>query len=96
MQNIEKCVNILKRKGADALVLLDEANMHYLCGFSPSEGIVIVLKNGDAFHLVDSRYTETAENHAKETGLKVPAHCATDSALNSVLNLIRRKNLQKS
>ncbi|MDD7358445.1 MAG: M24 family metallopeptidase, partial [Eubacterium coprostanoligenes] len=24
-----------------------------------------------AFHLVDSRYTETAENHAKKTGLKV-------------------------
>ena len=71
MQNIEKCVNILKKKGADALVLLDEANMHYLCGFSPSEGMVVVLKNGDAFHLVDSRYTEIAENHAKETGLKV-------------------------
>ena len=71
MQNIEKCVNILKRKGADALVLLDEANMHYLCGFSPSEGMVIILNNGDAFHLVDSRYTETAENHAKETGLKI-------------------------
>ncbi len=71
MQNIEKCVNILKRMGADALVLLDEANMHYLCGFSPSEGMVIILNNGDAFHLVDSRYTETAENHAKETGFKV-------------------------
>lgn len=71
MQNIEKCVNILKRNGADALVLLDEANMHYLCGFSPSEGMVVVLKNGDTFHLVDSRYTETAESHAKETGLKV-------------------------
>ncbi|MFQ9064649.1 MAG: M24 family metallopeptidase [Eubacterium sp.] len=71
MQNIEKCVNILNRKGADALVLLDEANMHYLCGFSPSEGMVIILNNGDAFHLVDSRYTETAENHANETGLKV-------------------------
>lgn len=71
MQNIEKCVNILKRKGADALVLLDEANMHYLCGFSPSEGMVIILNNDDAFHLVDSRYTETAENHASETGLKV-------------------------
>lgn len=69
--NIQKCVKILEHKNADALILLNEANMHYLCGFSPSEGMVIVLKSGDAFHLVDSRYTETAENHAKETGLKV-------------------------
>lgn len=33
--------------------------------------MVILLKNGDCFHIVDSRYTETAENHAKETGLNV-------------------------
>ncbi|WP_308618877.1 Xaa-Pro peptidase family protein [uncultured Eubacterium sp.] len=71
MMNIQKCVKILEHKNADALVLLNESNMHYLCGFSPSEGMIVVLKNGDAFHLVDSRYTETAENHAKETGLKV-------------------------
>ena len=71
MMNIQKCVKILEHKNADTLVLLNEANMHYLCGFSPSEGMVIVLKNGDAFHLVDSRYTETAENHSKKTGLKV-------------------------
>lgn len=71
MMNIQKCVKILEHKNADALVLLNEANMHYLCGFSPSEGMVVVLKNCDAFHLVDSRYTETAENHAKKTGFKV-------------------------
>ena len=71
MMNIQKCVKILEHKNADTLVLLNEANMHYLCGFSPSEGMIIVLKNGDAFHLVDSRYTETAENHAKKTGLKI-------------------------
>ncbi|MDO4364769.1 MAG: Xaa-Pro peptidase family protein [Clostridia bacterium] len=71
MQNTEKCVNILKEKNADALILTDEANMHYLCGFSPSEGMIVIFGNGDAFHLVDSRYTETAEHHAKETGLKV-------------------------
>lgn len=71
MNNTEKCLNILKEKGGDALVLLNEANMHYLCGFSPSEGMVIIFKNGDAFHLVDSRYTETAQIHSKESGLKV-------------------------
>lgn len=71
MQNIEKCINILNEKNGDALILLNEANMHYLCGFSPSEGMVIVLKNGNAFHLIDSRYSETAQLHSAENGLKV-------------------------
>lgn len=71
MSNIAKCVNIIKEKGADALILLDEANMHYLCSFSPSEGMIVIFSNGDAYHLVDSRYTETAQIHAEKTGLKV-------------------------
>ncbi len=70
MNNIYKCQQIIKDTGADALVLCDEANMHYLCGFSPSEGVVFITAN-EAFHLVDSRYTETAQNHAKNTGLNV-------------------------
>lgn len=71
MNNIEKCIKIINESSADAIVLCDEANMHYLCGFSPSEGIVAVFKNGDGFHIVDSRYTQTAQEHAKETGLTV-------------------------
>ena len=56
--NIEKCIKILEKKGADALVLMNEANMHYVCGFSPSEGMVVIFANSKAYHLVDSRYTE--------------------------------------
>ena len=70
MNNIHKCHSIINDLGADALVLCDEANMHYLCGFSPSEGMVLITQDC-AYHLVDSRYTETAENNAKETGLTV-------------------------
>lgn len=69
MNNIDKCLDILAQKSADAMVLFDEANMHYLCGFSPSEGVVIVFCNGDAFHLVDSRYTETALSYSASTGM---------------------------
>lgn len=69
MNNIQKCVDILSDLGADALVLFDEANMHYLCGFSPSEGVVLVFSNGEGYHLVDSRYTETAIAHSDDTGL---------------------------
>ncbi len=71
MNNIHKCLDILNNKSADALLLKDEANMHYLCGFSPSEGAVVIFKDGSAFHLVDSRYTETAISHSKDTGLTV-------------------------
>lgn len=71
MNNIQKCINILNCKNADVLVLINEANMHYICGFSPSEGMIIVKKNGEAYHLVDSRYTEAAQSHAKNTGLNV-------------------------
>lgn len=69
--NIEKCVKILEKKGADALVLMNEANMHYVCGFSPSEGMVVIFANSKAYHLVDSRYTEQALAHSKESGLEV-------------------------
>ncbi|MBQ9516808.1 MAG: aminopeptidase P family protein [Eubacterium sp.] len=70
MNNISKCQQIIKDTGADALVLCNEANMHYLCGFSPSEGIVLITPDC-AYHIVDSRYTETAQNHATKTGLTV-------------------------
>lgn len=71
MNNISKCINIINKKGCDALILCNEANMHYLCSFSPSEGMIVIFKNGDAYHLVDSRYTETALKHSKLTGLNV-------------------------
>lgn len=70
MNNIEKCKNIIETLNADALLLCDEANMHYICGFSPSEGRILITK-GNSYHLVDSRYTETALQHSKENGLTV-------------------------
>ncbi len=70
-KRMKKACALLNEIGADALLLLNESNMHYFCGFSPSEGAVLIFKNGDGAHIVDSRYTEAAENHAKETGLCV-------------------------
>lgn len=68
---LEKLINLVKDKNADAALLLNESNMHYACGFSPSEGAVLITAKGDGYHLVDSRYTETAVNHSKKCGLKV-------------------------
>lgn len=70
-KRIKKACAMLNELGADALLLLNESNMHYFCGFSPSEGAILIFKNGEGAHIVDSRYTEAAENHAKETGLRV-------------------------
>ena len=68
---LEKLIKLVKDKNADAALLLNESNMHYACGFSPSEGAVLITASGEGYHLVDSRYTETAVNHAKKSGLKV-------------------------
>lgn len=68
---IKNCIEMIKNLNCDALLLLNESNMHYLCDFSPSEGAVLLTKSGEGYHIVDSRYTETAQNHAKSTGLKV-------------------------
>lgn len=92
MYNIDKCQNILKELAADALVLCDEANMHYLCGFSPSEGIVFVTKD-EAYHLVDSRYSETAQNNAKDTGLSV---IEIKSAFENEIKVLAEKHGVKS
>lgn len=68
---LEKLVNLVIENNADAMILFDESNMHYACGFSPSEGVVIITKGGAGYHIVDSRYTENAISHSKKTGLKV-------------------------
>ena len=67
---LDKIIKLINENDADALILFDESNMHYVCGFSPSEGVVIVTKSG-GYHIVDSRYTEAAERHSKTNGLFV-------------------------
>lgn len=87
--NIKKCNKIIDELDADALLVLNESNMHYLCGFSPSEGSILLLKNGDCYHIVDSRYTEAASNHAKETGIKV---IEANSKMSEVIAKICKEN----
>ncbi|MDD6728420.1 MAG: Xaa-Pro peptidase family protein [Eubacteriales bacterium] len=69
--NREKIANLVNENSCDAVLLLNESNMHYACGFSPSEGVVVITSSGEGYHIVDSRYTETAQAHAENTGFKV-------------------------
>ncbi len=90
---IKKCLKIIEDLCCDALLLLNESNMHYLCGFSPSEGVVLLLRNGSGYHIVDSRYTEEAQNHAKETGLTVIEMQSKFS--NAVAELCKKNSVKK-
>ena len=69
--NIEKVAKLVNDKKCDAIILFNESNMHYICSFSPSEGVIIVTKGASAYHIVDSRYTEIAQINAQKTGVKV-------------------------
>lgn len=69
--NKDKCIKLISKMRADALLLINEANMHYICSFSPSEGMILITKDGASYHIVDSRYTETAQKYSQNTGLTV-------------------------
>lgn len=88
---IEKAFSLIKEVNADALLLLNESNMHYFCGFSPSEGVVLIFKDSQAFHIVDSRYTEEAQGHARKTGLEVIE--ANSRLADTVSRLCKKKNI---
>lgn len=68
---LENVYNLIKNNNTDAMILFNESNMHYCCGFSPSEGVVLLTSQGYGYHIVDSRYTETAQKYAKDTKLNV-------------------------
>lgn len=68
---LEKLSQLIIENNADAMILYDESNMHYACGFSKSEGAVIITKDGKGYHIVDSRYTEIALKYAAKSNLEV-------------------------
>ena len=91
--NIEKTTKLIQEKECDAVILFNESNMHYLCSFSPSEGVIIITKSGNSYHIVDSRYTETAQIHAQKTGLKVIE--IKNSFLNEVNDIVNKENIKR-
>lgn len=90
MEKQEAVKNILTQKNADALLLTSEVNMHYFCGFSPSEGMVLLTADA-GYHIVDSRYTETAERHAEKTGLQVIE--ITTGFIDTANELLKKHNI---
>ncbi|MCC8072997.1 MAG: Xaa-Pro peptidase family protein [Clostridiales bacterium] len=91
--NIEKIANLVSENNADAVLLFDESNMHYACGFSPSEGVVLITADAVGYHIVDSRYTQTAKEHAASTGMNVIE--ITSSFSSSVKEIVKDNNIKK-
>ncbi|MGN0522103.1 MAG: M24 family metallopeptidase [Eubacterium sp.] len=91
--NLEKIANLAKTNNCDAVILFDESNMHYLCGFSPSEGVILICADSTGYHIVDSRYTETAKNHSKSNDLTV-IEIKTDFA-EEIKSLAQKHNIKR-
>lgn len=89
---INNIYELINKNDADALILFDENNMHYVCGFSPSEGVVLLTNQGVGYHIVDSRYTETAQNHSKKTGLNVIE--IRTSFIDEVKNIVKKHDIR--
>ncbi|MGK2944558.1 MAG: M24 family metallopeptidase [Desulfuromonadales bacterium] len=58
-QRRQKAVELISALGLDALIFCQPENLHYLCGFSGSDGVLIVTPDQLVF-LTDSRYTTQA------------------------------------
>lgn len=54
-------MTLLETQGLDAVVFQNPSNLRYLCGFSGSDGALLVAPGGDCF-LCDSRYTAQAKS----------------------------------
>ncbi len=65
MNNIDKLKKILDDNSLDGCILTDGYNNDYLTGYKGHTGMVLILGK-ERFVLTDSRYTEQAENEAKD------------------------------
>lgn len=81
---------ILRRFEMDALIVSDIKDIRYLCGFTGSEGILI-LGLSKMFLLVDSRYTTQASEET--TGCSVVEFREKTASIKSLVDGIRPSNL---
>ena len=70
MNHFKKIADALDARGLDAMLLTNEANRFYACGFhSPgTDGVCLVTRQGN-YYFTDSRYTEAAERHIQDAAI---------------------------
>jgi len=59
MDRIKKLLNILDEQNLDGILLIKDANLRYLSGFTGSESYIVISTKGKVF-ITDSRYIEQA------------------------------------
>lgn len=64
MNNIERIRERLRQEGLDAVLITDERNQRYAAGFPFTDGAVLISEGG-AWLVTDSRYTEAAGQRAE-------------------------------
>lgn len=65
MKIYEKALNVIKEKGADAVLILNRYNMRYITGYTGDTGIVYLSDKTKAI-LTDFRYIYQVQDQAKE------------------------------
>jgi len=61
--------SVFETAGLDAMVFLDLANLRYLCGFTGTDGALVVTRERTCF-LTDSRYTTQARQQVLADGVR--------------------------
>ena len=65
-------------ENCDAIIINSPHNLRYFSGFSGGEGILLITKE-ERFLFTDSRYTEAAENEARDFSVKEGMLLSKDS-----------------
>lgn len=71
MGRLDKLAGLVKDRGADALLLTSEVNMHYATMYGRLEGMVLVDSCGKGTVFTDSRYIEDASRKIEPLGYEV-------------------------
>lgn len=86
---LQKALDLMSAADLDALVLCRPENLRYLCGFTGTDGALVLSRNGLAF-LTDSRYTTQAQE-------QVAADCVTEYKVKAdgIVDELRKSDAQR-
>src|SRR5579863_53539 len=70
----------IKQSHLDALLVTHLPNIHYLCGFTGSAGLLIINQDKDATFFTDGRYTQQASKEVRGATVKIRSGKSTPAA----------------
>lgn len=70
----------LEHTQLDALLVTHLPNIHYLCGFTGSAGVLIISRSRDSVFFTDGRYTQQAAEEVKGVAIKIQSGRSAQAA----------------